>query len=182
MRTHTTKSSHLRRKQTSRSFRFTVLKILSLLELRVLNPRSKSTKQSRTSPHCWCLFSSHTERTLGFCSRSAGGSYLWWLLLPPSGKWLPGWATEPSAPHQRCPAPSWLPAAWWTAERLAACPRAGGEKIRSNWTDCWGGWGGERLQQQASNFSFTPHRAEHDWQQIKAQTLTANQNPSWQCF
>lgn len=51
--------------------------------------------------------------------------YLWWLPQLPDGRWPQGRARGPSARRRWSPGPSWLPAAWRTAEWPAACPPAG---------------------------------------------------------
>lgn len=51
--------------------------------------------------------------------------YLWWLPQLQDGRWPQGRARGPSARRRWSPGPSWLPAAWRTAEWPAACPPAG---------------------------------------------------------
>lgn len=72
----------------------------------------------------------NTQPAFGHYVESA---YLWWPQQPPGGRRPPVWATGPSARRRRRPAPSLLPAVWWTAAPLAACPRpAGNEALVSS--------------------------------------------------
>lgn len=88
--------------------------------------------EGRSNAPFLMVISQANVKNSGICSTGKNNclllffqAYLWWLPQLQDGRWPRGQARGPSARRRWSPGPSWLPAAWRTAEWPAACPPAG---------------------------------------------------------